>query len=918
MTEQQRRENARQFYYHWKDRGSERREAKQFWSDLLGSVLGMENLNDIEYEKQVHKERSKGAIDVYIKDTNILIEQKSAHISLDKKERKPDGTYKTPYEQARSYEWHLPRSEKPRFIITCNFREFRIYNMESPHAEPIRLLLEDLPDHYHILNFIVNPKELKVNKELQVSVRAGEIVGILYDELLKQYVDPTDPEVLFSLNALCVRIVFCLYAEDAGVFGHKRMFHDYMEQYKNKGFRDALKNLFIVLDEKEEERSPYLDPDLKVFPYVNGGLFDKNINIDIPRFNDKIIDIILNQASGDFDWSSISPTIFGAVFESTLNPETRRSGGMHYTSIVNIHKVIKPLFLRELHVELKVIKQMPVLRSKIEKLNKFHDKLASLNFLDPACGSGNFLTESYICIRRLENEVIKEKESGQMILGEVRNPIKVSIGQFYGIEINDFAVTVARTALWIAESQMMKETEDIILQQLDFLPLKSSANIVEGNALVIEWNDVIHKSNLNYIMGNPPFVGYAYQSKIQKEDMMLIFPKAKNLDYVAAWYKKSLDVMGGTKIRAALVSTNSITQGEQVTALWRPLIKSGININFAHRTFKWSSEATNKAGVHCVIIGFSLSHVEEKIIYDSDEIIVAKNINPYLIDAPNVFIDKRQKPLCDVPEMSRGSDPVDGGQLIINADEYDNFISKEPSAKKYIKQYMMGNEFLNNKKRYCLWLVDVIPSELRKMPLVMERIEKCYQMRSSSKRSNTLKAADTPFLFESNRQPKTEYIALAKVSSERRRYIPIGYLSKDVIAGDKLFTIPDATLYHFAILNSNVHNAWMRVVSGRLEMRYSYSNTIVYNNFPWPSPSLELKVKIEQTAQGILNARALYPDSSLADLYDPLTMPPELRKAHAENDKTIMRAYGFNIKEMNESDCVAKLMEMYQELIQRR
>jgi len=751
-------------------------------------------------------------------------------------------------------------------------------------------------------------------------IAAGEIVGLLYDAFAKQYVDPTSERALKSLNVLCVRLVFCLYADDAGIFGRKALFHDYLSEFEARHLRKSLIELFDVLDTPSENRDPYLEGNLAKFPYVNGGLFDEK-DIEIPHFTDEIKTLLLSKASENFNWSEISPTIFGAVFESTLNPETRRSGGMHYTSLENIHKVIDPLFFDGFKNEFEDICAIAIEKTKFAKLDAFQSKLASLSFLDPACGSGNFLTETYISLRRLENELLNVKQKGQIQIGdENHNPIQVSIGQFYGIEVNDFAVTVARTALWIAESQMMKETEEIVHMNLDYLPLKSYTNIIEGNALRVDWESVVPKHKLSYIMGNPPFVGYAYQNKEQKEDMISTFPKAKNLDYVAAWYKKSVDYMSGTQICSAFVSTNSITQGEQVSALWRLLIEAGINIHFAHRTFIWNSEANDKAAVHCVIVGFSFANKTQRIIYDNEKVTIAKNISPYLIDAPNVFIDKRKKPLCDVPEITRGSDPVDGGNLIIEADEYEDFLKRESSAVKFVRPYMMGYEFLNNKKRYCLRLAEARPDELLKMPLVMERIEKCRQMRYASSRANTLRAADTPYLFESNRQPNTDYIALPKVSSERRRYIPIGYLSKDVIAGDKLFTISNATLYHFGVLNSNVHNAWMRTVCGRLKSDYNYSNTIVYNNFLWPQATEKQKSDIEKLAQGILNARAEYPDSTLANMYGDTSMlfHTKLLNAHRALDRAVMDLYGFPRKDFTEADCVTALMEMYQKLTEGR
>ena len=711
--------------------------------------------------------------------------------------------------------------------------------------------------------------------------------------------------------------MFCLYAEDAGIFGGRNKFHDYLEQHRAED-RRALIALFQVLDQKPEERDPYLDEDLASFPYVNGGLFADE-NIEIPRLGEAVIDLILVQASAGFDWSVISPTIFGAVFESTLNPETRRSGGMHYTSIENIHKVIDPLFLNDLKRELAEIKEITVEKTRTAKLRDYQTNLASLTFLDPACGSGNFLTESYLSLRRLENEVLSLLFKDQIVMGML-NPIQVSIHQFYGIEINDFAATVAKTALWIAESQMMKETEDVVHMSLDFLPLKTYANITEGNALRLDWETVIPKANLNYIMGNPPFVGYTYQTLEQKQDLDAVLSGiGKNLDYVSGWYFKASQFIVGTDIRVAFVSTNSITQGEQVSVIWKPLFdKYGIHIDFACRTFRWDSEASIKAHVHCVIVGFSTaSNLSKPYIYIGDREHTSENINAYLIDAPNIFIARRNKPLCDVPSICKGSQPTDGGNLILSAEDREQIISRHPEADEFIKLFLGSAEFINKKARYCLWLKDANPTVLRKIPEILERVQSVREFRLNSKKAATRKQADSPTLFTEIRQPITNFVVIPEVSSQTRKYVPIGFLHPDVICSNKLQLIPGATMFHFGVLTSNVHMAWMRVVCGRLKSDYDYSGNIVYNNFPWPTPTEEQKAKIGRTAQAILDARALYPDSSLADLYDEVTMPPELRKAHQENDKAVMRAYGFDIKTTTETSCVAELMRRYQELVER-
>ena len=921
MTDAQQRAAAKQFAADWKGKGYEKGESQPFWLSLLQKVYGVEEPEKfITFEDQVHLDHTS-FIDGFIPATHVLIEQKGLDKDLKRPIKQSDGTLLTPFQQAKRYSAELPYSQRPRWIIACNFQEFHIYDMERPTGEPEILLLENLEREYYRLNFLMDTGSEHIKKEMEISLQAGEIVGRLYDALLKQYKNPDSPETLRSLNMLCVRLVFCLYAEDAGIFGGHGMFHNYLERHRAED-RRALINLFRVLDQNPEQRDPYLDDDLAAFPYVNGGLFSDE-NIEIPRLGEEVVGLILRRASEDFDWSAISPTIFGAVFESTLNPETRRSGGMHYTSIENIHKVIDPLFLDGLKSELAEIREIPVRKTQESRLAAFQQKLAGLAFLDPACGSGNFLTETYISLRRLENESLAIRQRGQIVM-DIGNPIQVSIGQFYGVEINDFAVTVAKTALWIAESQMMKEIEDVVHMSLDFLPLKSYANITEGNALRIDWEDVVPKEELNYIMGNPPFVGARMMDAAQKEDVNAIFPgwkNAGNLDYVSCWYKKAADLMAGTTIRAALVSTNSVTQGEAVANLWKPLFEAGVHIDFAHRTFRWDSEAKIKAHVHCVIVGFSTApNNQPKVIYSADRPQIVQNINGYLLDAENIFVESRSKPICDVPEIGMGNQPIDDGNYLFTKEEKDAFIKIEPLSQPYFHLWYGAHEFINRKPRYCLWLGNCPPNELRKMPECMKRIEAVQQFRLSSKRSSTLKLADMPTRFQTENMPSRNYIVIPEVSSERRRYIPIGFMTPDIFSSNKLRLIPNASLYHFGILTSNIHMAWMRVVCGRLKSDYDYSIKIVYNNFPWPNPTEGQRAKIERTAQAVLDARALYPDSSLADLYDELAMPPELRKAHQQNDRAVMDAYGFtkgHPARTSESACVAELMRMYQQLTEK-
>lgn len=931
MTTGQQQQAARYFAAYWKDKGYEKGESQPFWLSLLRDVYGVEHPEQfIQFEEQVHLDHTS-FIDGTIPATHVLIEQKGLGKDLNKPIKQSDGALLTPFEQAKRYILELPVSQHPRWVVTCNFSTFYVYDMERPHGEPEIIELANLENEYYRLQFLVDAGNEHLKREMEVSIAAGEIVGLLYDAFYKQYANPESEHSLKSLNKLCVRLVFCLYAEDAGIFGHHGMFHDYLKGFDTRGLRKGLVDLFRVLDTKLQDRDPYLqddNPELAAFPYVNGGLFNDE-NIEIPPFTDEIRNLLLEKASENFNWSEISPTIFGAVFESTLNPETRRSGGMHYTSIENIHKVIDPLFLNELKGELDEICAISVERTKNTKLRAFQRKLASLTFLDPACGSGNFLTETYLSLRRLENKILVELSHGQVTMYSAsESPIQVSISQFYGIEINDFAVTVAKTALWIAESQMMKETEKILLVPLEFLPLKTNAFIVEGNALRVDWESVVPKSKLNYIMGNPPFVGYSLQSKEQKSDILSIYVDEKGkpyktagkIDYVAGWYYKAAKLMQNTLIRTAFVSTNSITQGEQVAGVWKPLFEQfGIHIDFAYQTFRWDSEASAKAHVHCVIVGFSVAvNTNSKKLFIGDKLHLSSNINAYLMDAPNVFIESRNTPLNGVLSMSSGGKPVEGGYYIFTDDEKNAFLKKEPSAQTYFRQFVGSDDFINGYTRWCLWLHDVSPSDIRKLPECMKRVNSVHDYRLESKKAATRAAAAAPMSFMEIKRPVGKFLIVPEVSSQRRKYVPLGFSDKEMICSNKVRFVSNATMYHFGILTSNVHMAWMRAVCGRLKSDYSYSINVVYNNFPWPTPTEQQKAKIEQTAQAILDARALYPDSSLADLYDDLTMPPELRKAHQDNDRAVMDAYGFTkgtAARTSESACVTELMKLYQQKV---
>lgn len=901
MTDLQQREGAKKFSEYWQGKGYEKGESQPFWLALLRDVFGVEHPEQyITFEDQVHLDHTS-FIDGRILKTKVLIEQKGLNKDLQKPIKQSDGSLLTPFEQAKRYITELPVSQHPRWVVTCNFSTFLVYDMEQPQKEPEIIFLKDLEKEFHRLNFLVSTQDEHIEKEMEVSIAAGEIVGRLYDAFAKQYVNPESDRAQKSLNKLCVRLVFCLYAEDAGIFGRKGMFHDYLEMFDAHKLRQAMIDLFRILDTTEEKRDPYLkndNPELAAFPYVNGGLFADE-DIEIPSFTEEIRTLLLKNASEDFDWSEISPTIFGAVFESTLNPETRRKGGMHYTSIKDIHKVIDPLFLDELKTELDEILQIAVDRTRNKKLETFQEKLAGLTFLDPACGSGNFLTETYLSLRRLENRAIDALNHGQVVMGGEISPIRVSIQQFYGIEINDFAAAVAKTALWIAESQMMKETEELVHIQLDFLPLKTYTNIKECSALDIDWNNVVPAYRLSYLMGNPPFVGGMYMSEKQKEDIRRIFEGVKGageFDYVCAWYKLAADYIGSNHIQAAFVSTNSICQGESVLNFWKYMIQEcGVKINFAYTTFEWNSESEKQAKVHCVIVGFSRVNTEkEKRIFDNNgNSIACKNISPYLTGGENCFIETRSAPLCDVPPMRFGSMPRDGGGFILTPEEKEKLLKEEPLAQKWVRPYIGATEFLNRKERYCLWLVGANPSEILKCPTVKARIEAVRDFRAASKAAGTRKFAETPMVFCQIAQPDSDYIIVPKTSSGRRKYVPLGFMDKDTIASDLVFLIPDANIYEFGVLMSNVHNAWVRTVCGRLKSDYRYSKDIVYNNFPWPTPSEKQKQVIELTAKGILEAREQYPDSTLAEMYSNLDLFPLLKKAHQQNDRAVMDAYGF-------------------------
>ena len=931
IIEKDQQQAAQAFVQYWQEaRGNERSETQNFWNSLLHDVLGVSDPKKlIAYEVKVALAHAS-FIDAQIPSTHVLIEHKSRGTDLSKAKLQSDGSKLTPFEQAKRYDNHLPYSQRARFIVLCNFDEFWLYDLEQAKPTPEIIALSELPQQLNRFEFLVDRSSADAEhaiaqQKAALSIEAGKVVAQLYNKLFSLYQEPDKELVQKNLNKLCVRLVFCWYADDAGLFGGLNRFHDYLQNTPPEYCRWALQKLFQVLDTPVALRSKDEVAQLLEFPYVNGGLFHAAEEDLLPQITTEVRDFIVNKAGASFDWSKISPTIFGAVFESTLNPETRRLGGMHYTSVENIHKVIDPLFLDELNEELAECMQIKSLKSRTTRLLSFQQKLANLKFLDPACGSGNFLTEAYICLRRLENQIIRELNANQAFLGiDDLNPVKISLNQFAGIEINDFAVSVAKTALWIAESQMLEETSTIINHPIDFFPLKNYDNIVEGNALTTPWEQVVPLQQLSYIMGNPPFSGARWMTSDNKKDLVQVLGanwpgKIGDLDFVCGWFKKAYDMMElAPHIKTAFVATNSICQGTSITNLWKPILQNGTEIIFAHRSFLWDNEASDKAAVYCIIVGFankSCSEHSTKRIYVGDLSLLASNINAYLLDTDDAFIYERKTPLCQVPIGSMGNQPIDDGNYLFTQEEKDAFLKMEPQAEPYFKRWYGSKELLQGKVRYCMYLGNCTVAELAKLPEVIKRIEAVRQYRLKSRAANTRKLAESPNKFHVTNIPQSNFMVIPEVSSSRRTYIPIAFMSpKDGLCSSKLKLFPNASLYHFSILSSTVHMVWVRVVAGRLKMDFNYSTELVYNNFPWPQDvDSKLKQQLEATAQGILDARAQEKDATLAQLYDQTLMPAALRRAHNANDRLVMRAYGFN-ENWSEDQIFAALYQLYQQL----
>ena len=922
-------EAAKKFAFDWNGHGNENGDTQKFWFALLRDVLDVDKPeNIIDFQKPIKIGRQTKWIDGYIARTKILIEQKSFGEDLDKKFHQSDDEYLTPFEQGKRYADNMVDSEKPRWIITCNFSEFNIFDLVEMNSleyrfggqiyRPFNFKLAEISYMCRRLKFLVDPNVTEVKPEVQISKAAANIVKIIYDDFKNNYTRNKVKGYKSFLDKLCTRLVFCFYASHAQILDDK--FFGYLLKFKAAERLDALQKIFDVLSTPEDERPENLDEELKNFPYINGGLFAGKI--PLPEFTkiegDPTRSINAADNPDRFNWRKIDPTIFGALFESILNEEERRTGGMHYTMPENIHKVIDPLFMDDLRREFIAAKNKRICNRPKAFLD-LQNKIAALTFLDPSCGSGNFLTETYLSLRRLENEILGKLRALKVPLPE--NPVRVSINQFFGIEINDFAVAVAQTALWIAENQMLQETEGEIGKPLQAFPIKNYPEIVCENANRVDWQKIFGEhapAKFDYIIGNPPFHGARNKSKQQSQDIKKVFSgwdNLGNLDYVTCWYKKAADYIGKKNTRCAFVSTNSICQGDSIGALWKNLFGEGIHIDFAHRTFKWLSDSDNPAHVHCVVVGFSRARNRKpKKIFDGDNFTIATNINPYLVDDENIFVESRNEPLCDVPEIGIGNKPIDDGNYLFTPDELEIFLRDEPAAKKFFRPWYGAEEFIKGKKRYCLWLGNLSDAEIDSMPLCRERVENVRRYRLASKSPGTRQIADKPTRFHVENFPHGKFLVMAKTSSGERQYIPMGFMDDSVLCSDKVFILPDAQIYHFGILTSSIHMAWMRMTNCPLGTSYSYSIAIVYNNFPWPTPSPAQKRLIEESAQKILDVRKEFSDWTFAKLYDEDTMPAELRWAHKSNDYAVALAYGFEKFLNDEPKIVSELMKLYKRL----
>ena len=893
----------------WADACNENSEAKPFWIDFF-EIFGITNKRVATFELHVKKlDGKRGFMDLFWPGV-LLVEHKSRGEDLEEALR-----------QALRYLHNVTERDLPQLVVVCDFARFRLHRLAT--GETVEFVLQHLHKHVKLFGLLTGYKVQDIRAEDPVNIKAAERMGRLHDALKASGYGG------HALEVLLVRLLFCLFADDTGIFQPAQAFRDFVEERTAPDGSDLgprLGQLFQVLNTHESQRSKNIDKQLGQFAYINGRLFEETL--PMADFSTTMREALLDACA--LDWSAISPAIFGSLFQSIMDEKARRNLGAHYTSEANILKLIKPLFLDELHAELERVK------GHRNKLFEFHKKLRQLTFFDPACGCGNFLVISSRELRELELKVLRadhelSAHKGQLTV-DVHGLIGVNVDQFFGIEIEEFPAQIAQVALWLVDHQMNLRVGEEFGLYFARIPLKSSPQIRHANALRLDWNEVLPAQRCSYVLGNPPFLGKTYQSKEQKADLAAVMRGihgAGDLDFVCGWYVLAAQYMQGcTGIQAAFVSTNSITQGEQVAVLWGEMQRLGMHIRFAHRTFQWTNEASGKAAVHCVIVGFGLQDPAVKTIYEYEDIkglphaVPAKHINAYLVDAPDVLLNKRRAPICKVPEMTNGSKPTDGGHLLLDDAEKESLIKAEPQAAQWIRPFMGADEFINKTPRWCLWLVDCPPKELRVMPEVMKRVQGVKEMRLASTDKQTQQDAGTPTQFQKIRQPASNYLLIPSVSSERRNYVPIGFMDAQVIVSNLVYAVPDATLFHFGVMTSAMHNAFMRFTCGRLESRFRYSNTIVYNNYPWPgfageSLSDKHRTAIEQAAQCVLDARAQFASSSLADLYDPLTMPPALLKAHQKLDTAVDAAYqpsGGKKTYANDAERVAFLFELYQRI----
>jgi hypothetical protein len=865
------------FAEQWRDASDEDAEAKSFW-DALFEAFGANRRQLARYE---HPVKLPGGttkfIDVLWK-TQLLVEQKSRGKNLDDARA-----------QGQDYIPYLPADARPRYLVVSDFARFDVEDLHTGERHQFRL--EELADNASVLGFLGGYQPRRPSLEAPVNIQAVELLGDLHDALKEGKYPPHD------LERLLVRILFCLFAEDTGLFDPDA-FTDYIVNRTREDGSDIggqLQQFFNVLDTPIDQRQSRLDEALVGLPYVNGNVFSGRLTV--AAMDRSMRDALLRCV--DFDWSKVHPGIFGSLFQGVMDSKERRAVGAHYTSEENILRLINPLFMDELRAELAAIKNDRSNR-RLVKLEEFHRKLAALQFFDPACGCGNFLVIAYREMRRLEIEVLKELYGDAQQITDIALLSRVSVTSFHGIEIGEFACAIARVAMWFMEHIMNTELSYAFGRYFVSLPLVHSAQILHANSLRTDWKQFLPPSDNVIVLGNPPFVGKHYQSPEQRADMKFVFGDDFNtgdLDYVTSWFHKAADYANSQKVRSAFVATNSICQGEQVPVLWSLIFqKFSTKIHFAHRTFRWESEAKGKAHVHVVIIGFGAFDAPNKQLIDHSDpkhlsVATVKNIGPYLTVGPDACVSKQTKPLCDVPEMRCGNKPTDGGNFIFTDAEKDEFLKNEPGAERFLRRFTGSEEFINGNMRWCLWLADASPEELRKLPRVMERIEKVKEFRAKSSAKPTRKAAETPTRFFYVSQPESNYILIPEVSSERRSYIPIGFVSKDVISANTNFLITSEDIYLFGVLTSSMHMSWVRVAGGRLKSDYRYSGSMVYNTFPWPSPDEAQRKAVEAAAQAVLDARAAHPTATLADLYDPVTMPPDLAKAHAALDKAVDRCY---------------------------